>query len=86
LPFAICHLPCVSSPRRRPRAHVFDDALDAALERLERRRVRDPDEAGGVERLAGRQRDAALVEQRLRQLGGRADAVGRQESDTSAKT
>ena len=38
-----------------------------------------PEEPGRVERLARRHRHARVVEQRLRELRGRADAVGRQE-------
>ena len=58
---------------------MVDDLLRAALEVFHRRRVRDADESGRVEGLAGRQGDARAVEERLRELRRGADAVGREE-------
>ena len=62
-----------------PSVHVLDDASGAALEHVQRCGVQDPDEAGRVERFARRDRHACVLEQRLSELGGRADAIGGQE-------
>ena len=77
---------------RRARAGVRaastnDEQAPASLAQpLERRRVGDAQEAGRVERLARRQRDARLVEQRLREVGGRPEAVRRQQRRRCRRT
>src|ERR1700680_2282162 len=63
---------------RRMRADELDQAAAALAKRLQGRRVRDAEEARGVERLAGRDGHTRLVEKRLREIGGRADPVDRQ--------
>src|SRR5438874_9502011 len=55
--------------------HEFDETAASLFQILHRRRVRDADEPGRVECLARRDGDARFVEQRLRKIGGRAEAV-----------
>src|SRR5260370_2317742 len=53
----------------------LEQTLTAFPEVLRRRRVRDADETGGVERLPGRDRDARFLEQRVGEIERRTEAA-----------
>ena len=63
----------VTRRRRRARERT-ENPRRAFLETIERRRIRNAEVARSVERLAGGQGGARLVEQRLREVGGGPEA------------